>query len=532
MPADRTGPGGPGAPVGGEGTDADMAMPLPVHGETGFTEWLARLTAVLDPGAGWYGVFLRRDAEGLRACVAGTELPPWDVVEALLQDLAALRGPDAADAELPRARALHTRAAAARDRRPGGRPALRGRRAAMERERDRAAAGADRVSVLLGTVAEGSAEAARLAGELAWLRDDHARASARLVELDARLAALGPEPAAVAREAAGPEPAPAVPGPEPLAPGPEPAAVGPGPGVREPEAAVPGPEAAALAGPRLRSRSHAARGAVARKRPRGARYAWLDADAAETTGDTDAPAVPGAGSGHDPGAGYPPAPRPGAYGAGAAVPELPVVAALPRGARFGTVPEPGVRPPEGPEPLPEPDEADVRAVRRTVAALPALRRTGRSGEALVLLCEAARWPAGRLVALAAGLEAAGLAADWGTLLWEAAALPPDRLVALAGALGAAGRAADARGLLRQGVARPAAETAAAVLALAEGGSGAHAWALVDAVVRFRAPEEAARLAGQAPDRLVPLVLAAARAASPDREADLVHALRVAGLAAG
>ncbi|MDG4856820.1 hypothetical protein P8605_01340, partial [Streptomyces sp. T-3] len=121
--------------------------------------------------------------------------------------------------------------------------------------------------------------------------------------------------------------------------------------------------------------------------------------------------------------------------------------------------------------------------------------------------------------------------DWSTLLWEAASLPPDRLVAAADALAAAGRTDDCRGLLRQGVARPAPDIADAVLALDEAGREREAAALLDAYLRVRTPEEAARIAETDPDRLVPRLLTAAHAVSPEHHWDLMHALRVAGLAA-
>ncbi|MFC8462104.1 UL36 very large tegument protein, partial [Streptomyces sp. NPDC057242] len=79
-----------------------------------FTHWLAGLTARLRPDAGWYGVFAARDPEGLRACLVGTELLPWDVVSSLLQDAGeAVGGPLAL-----RGRALYAAVAGARDRLP------------------------------------------------------------------------------------------------------------------------------------------------------------------------------------------------------------------------------------------------------------------------------------------------------------------------------------------------------------------------------------------------------------------------------
>lgn len=61
--------------------------------------YLRGLTQRLDPGAGWYGEFLRRDPDGVRACLDGAAMPPWDLVESLLRDLAGARGAEFAARE-------------------------------------------------------------------------------------------------------------------------------------------------------------------------------------------------------------------------------------------------------------------------------------------------------------------------------------------------------------------------------------------------------------------------------------------------
>ncbi|MFD5145046.1 hypothetical protein [Streptomyces sp. NPDC058401] len=160
-----------------------------------------------------------------------------------------------------------------------------------------------------------------------------------------------------------------------------------------------------------------------------------------------------------------------------------------------------------------------------VEGLVALRGQGRSGEAHVLLCEAAAGPAERLVRLGEELGRAGLAADWATLLWEAASLPPARFAAAAAALGPADRDA----LLRQGAARPAAEIAEAALVLAAAGHAEEADALLAAFVRVRTAEESARLARRDPRWFAPRLLRAAEALSGAHHRDLLHALRVANL---
>ncbi|WP_329377493.1 hypothetical protein OG625_07305 [Streptomyces sp. NBC_01351] len=172
----------------------------------------------------------------------------------------------------------------------------------------------------------------------------------------------------------------------------------------------------------------------------------------------------------------------------------------------------------------------VGDVRGVVGQLLGLRADGRSGEAHALLCEVAGWPAGWLPGVAGELGRAGLAADWATLLWEAASLPPERLAALAAALDEAGREADCDRLLRQGMARPAAEIAEAALALGEAGRDRETGVLLAAFVDVRTAEEAADLARRAPQWFAPRLLRAARALPGTRHRDLVHALRLAGIA--
>ncbi|MFJ5933294.1 UL36 very large tegument protein [Streptomyces sp. NPDC093071] len=464
-----------------------------------FTHWLTGLTTRLRPDAGWYGVFAARDPEGLRACLDGTELLPWDVVSSLLQDA----GEPAGGPFAVRGRALYAAAAGAHDRRPGTAAALAERRELMERERRYAESRArellERLRAVPGPDPE---EAARLERDLAWTHDDRARAVARVTELTARLAGTGewgrgaiPESGAPAGRAPVPAAAPASAAGRAAAP----AAASPAPPALATTSAsgafAPAPPPKAERSPK------AGKAGKAGRRPRGARYAWLE------EGDEERePAVP------------------------APVPVLPAGGAAPRGARFG-----GVAGPEGPGggpaagPAEDPAEA-ARAAANAVYALRRLRARGRSGEAHVLLCEALGGPPARLPALADELHRAGLDADWATLLWEAASLPPDRLAAVAGVLADAGRAADCEQLLRQGVARPVEELAGACAALHAEEHHREAHALLTAFVRVRAPEDAARLAGADPRGLVPQLLDAARAVSGSRERDLLHAFRVAGLA--
>ncbi|MFE6063196.1 UL36 very large tegument protein [Streptomyces sp. NPDC056431] len=413
-----------------------------------FRQWLTELACRIPSGGGWYGVFVERDPDGLRACFDGMEILPWDIVESLLQDAGeAVGGPFAV-----RGGTLYAAATGAHDRRPGGAEALTERRELMERERRYAESRARELGDRLrATPAPGPDDTARLEHDLAWTRDDHARATARVADLTARLARLGE------RSEGGATPGPPAPAPAP-----------------------------------------------AKRRPRGARYAWLDA-AAEDQGPVAAP-----------------------------VPVLPTGGAAPRGARFGGAAQPAEAAAPGAADPAVPSGADPaeagRAAANAVYALQRLRAQGRSGEAHALLCEALNGPPVRLPALAGELHRAGLGADWSILLWEAASLPPGRLAAVAGALADAGRAADCDQLLRQGVARPVEELAGACAALRAEGHHREAHALLTAFVRVRAPEDAARLAAEDPRGLAPQLLEAARAVSASRESDLLHALRVAGLA--
>ncbi|NNJ08296.1 hypothetical protein HHX38_29875, partial [Streptomyces sp. PKU-MA01144] len=153
-----------------------------------FARYLGTVTERLDPESGWCAVFWRRDPDGLTACLRGTEVPPWDVVESLLQDLAA------DDAETAHARRLHAAAAAAHDRRPGGAEALRERLDLMRREQARVAVRGRELMRRLAAVPEHSAAYRDLAHDLSWTNDDHTRATSRCAELATRIAALASPP--------------------------------------------------------------------------------------------------------------------------------------------------------------------------------------------------------------------------------------------------------------------------------------------------------------------------------------------------
>ncbi|MFH8932967.1 hypothetical protein [Streptomyces griseosporeus] len=154
-----------------------------------FARWLDGLLTRLDQGGGWCGVFWQRDPDGMRACLDGREVPPWDVVEALLTDFAGRYGGQAAAAETDRARPLYAAALTAYDARPGARDALADRLDVMLREQRYAAERQADLTHRL-TSATGPEEARALRLDLAWARDDHARAAARCAELRGRIARL------------------------------------------------------------------------------------------------------------------------------------------------------------------------------------------------------------------------------------------------------------------------------------------------------------------------------------------------------
>ncbi|MFE7839625.1 hypothetical protein ACFU53_27305 [Streptomyces sp. NPDC057474] len=526
-----------------------------------FAGYLNKLMTKLDQGGGWCAVFWQRDPDGMRACLDGLEVPPWDVVEALMHDLNTAYGPAAAAQETERARALHSASLAAYDSRPGGREALDDRLDVMLGEQRYAAERTAELNRML-QAATTHEEADSLRLDLAWAHDDQERATARCTELRTRIEDIDRRaPHNPARGAArvlgdtagdvfrvseaegrtaergggrihtdqqrggrtpvnqygggrtpdgpahnGPAHTPAHNGPAhtPAHNGPAHdtrldtyAAAFPDPdesaqATPEPEPQSPDPKPAAPAPTKQRSK----------RRPRGgARFAGaMEAEEAP-------PAVV-------------PKSAPAAGRKGRA----------PRGARYaGVAEQAGVAAPKQPQARQPLDDEARREVTGTVEQLLRLRREGRSGEAHALLVEVAYWPAARFPLLAADMHRAGLGADWATLLWEAGSLPADRLVAVADALTAVGRASDGEQMLRQGVSRPAEEIGEAVLGFVVEGREREARALLDVYVRVRTPEEAARSAEAQPQRLAPLVLAAARRVSEERYREVVHALRVQGL---
>lgn len=524
-----------------------------------FVNYLDGLTARLEQGGGWCGVFWQRDPEGMRACLDGREVPPWDVVESLLQDLAAQYGPGGAGPETERARALHAAALAAYDARPGGRDAIGDRLDVMLREQRYAAERHAELSRLLtSAISRDQAEAIRV--DLAWARDDHERATARCAELRFRLTDLERR-AASARERAIQRDRMEEAGVLHVGDG-----GGGGDGSRAGRfggAGVqrdPFGEGRADRGPAAETAEwHSGAGVPGGPGPGQERPAgpYAAENAARVPDEPDARHTPAPVPPDYPGTGPAPVPkqrkrrRGSARFAGMAeeeaapvvvpptaepvLPTLPAQPAAtarrtPRGARFAGADDEGVA--VAPEPqVQTAGPEDRREVAGSVQALVRLRREGRSGEAHVLLVEAAHWPAVRLPLLAAEMQRAGLGADWATLLWEAASLPAEGLVAAADALTAAGRAEDGEQILRQGVLRPAPEIGQAVLGLTGAGRRREVGALLAAYVRVRTPEEAARSVESDPRTLVPLLLEAARGVSEECRWDLVHALRVAGFTA-
>ncbi|MFD9726336.1 hypothetical protein [Streptomyces sp. NPDC059072] len=188
------------------------------------SDYLRGLTQRLDPGAGWYGEFLHRDPDGMRACLDGRAMAPWDVVESLLADLAVARGAEFAERESAYAARLRAAAVTAWDRLPGGDAELRTLLAASAAQRADSEAALRHLAERLSSTTD-PAEAEALSRELAWTRDDATRATSRQADLTSRLAAVSPP-----GEAAPAPAAPAAPGSPPGSDRPGPAAPGtPGP---------------------------------------------------------------------------------------------------------------------------------------------------------------------------------------------------------------------------------------------------------------------------------------------------------------
>lgn len=447
--------------------------------------FLRALTRVLDAHAGWYEVFAERDPQGLADCLDGREIPPWDVVEALLHDLAALRGPATAHSATERARWLYRAATAAFDARPGSRAVLRERLAAMAAEGDRARR-RQRQLVAAAHAARrqrGDEAAERYAADIAWAWDDWHRASARCAELRARLA-----PAPDAEE------------------GPAPSAAGPA--QNQGQAPTPAPIPARSPAPASSPAPEPAFGPPPTPTP--------DLAEAPATGPASAPS---------PDAGRAPG---GPHGPVGDVPGLADDARTTDPAADPSAAGPSAAQSSAADPAVIGPLAERRVVAGVAARVAWLRRAGSSGEAHAVLCESAGWPATRLPLLAGALAAEGLDADVATLLWEVASLPPPRLAAALAALDAAGRERDCRLLLRQGAARPVAEVAQVAGALGASGCRPLVVALLAALVRTRGGAEAARVVADGRAALLAPLLEAAGTVSARHHRDTVHALRMTG----
>ncbi|MFF2186757.1 hypothetical protein [Streptomyces sp. NPDC058155] len=525
-----------------------------------FARYFRGMTALLDPDGGWYAVFRQRDPEGLRACLDGAEVPPWDVVESLLHDLAASHENRPVDRETARASRLHAASAAAHDRRPGGPDALGERLRLMQHEQATAASRADEVMRRLRLVGQGSPEADQLEYDLAWVRDDYARATARCTELRERLAAVEPSNAQAAhsthatrggsapRSASPAHAAPA--GPEYGSPEARPTAAEGWYRAEEPtvddQSVFGRPDGGRPTAPDEWFRPEPGRTGEAGGGNGGRDSAPAGWGGPDGRRGADDPSDTGSNPAVGPEDSQEMAQVPGqrrkqrkqrgarfAFTEGtdaAAAPLVPPAAtAPPRGARFGGSSGSERTRTDGPDSGLTREQAEARrAALDTVAVLVRLRAAGRSGEAHVALCEAAARPAEQLPFLAAELHRAELGADWASVLWEASSLPPDRLAAAASALAMAGRDADCGVLLRQGVSRPAEDIGHAAVALGDAGRAQEVQALLGAFVRARTPEDAARVAAVDPSRLVPWLLEAARGVSTGHERDLARALRSAG----
>ena len=475
-----------------------------------FAEYLSGVAALVDWDGSWFREFWQRDSEGMRACLEGREVPPWDVVESLLQDLAKVEGAPRARYEATRLRLLYRASVRAYDRTEGVNATLTERLRLLREEQQRSTRHVQDLQKITARAA-GTDDLRAVESDLAWAHDYYARICSRIAELRSRVAALEQVEAESVQ----------------LSPW-DPAAQSASPrtGRTEPPAA---PAAQSAGAPLASSPSDTQPVTTpARKRKRrqrgSARFAGLDIKDEGGVTEAGADLVTRAMA----------APR-GARFSGApttvslvtfAAPALPGGSGAPRGARFAGAADTPIAPV-----APAVDDADRAAVTRTVEMLRRLRAQDHGGQAHAVLAEAAHQPAARFPLLAEQLERAGLAADWATLLWEAAALPPDLVLAAADALSATGRSADGDQLLRLGMGRPAVDIGTAVAELIAKARHREARAVLDIYLRTRATSESARVALADPVRLVPLLLEVALGISAGFHEDLVLSLRVAGVRA-
>lgn len=462
---------------------------------------LTVLTRQLDPDEGWYAVFADRDPSGLRDCLSGREVPPWDVVASLVQDLKRRHGPVAAARAESSLRRLHGAAVAAYDAHMGGEPVLRERLAAASRELETAGA---RLRVLEDAVA-GQVPNAVFGMELAWARDYLARLDSRCAELGARMAALdGSARAAPYAPARTAQDAPA--------------------GTASEASATTASYAPARTAPDVSAAARTPEPTPRKRRVRtgGSRFAGHPGDVE----DADAQPVPIVPPGAPSPDLTPPADAPGKTGSSdgkSGAEDEPV----PRGARFAGAFQPVDTPRS------EPTQREVAEAREAageaVARLLRLRHAERGGEAHAVLSTATGWPAFHLAVLVGELQRNGLDADAGTLLWEAAALPAAEFAAVADALATTGRGTDSARLLRQGVARPLPEIADVALTLHRAGHRAGVREFLAALIRSRTPTEAAQIIYGKSPLLVEALLEAAGALSAQHHRSVADALRGLGL---
>lgn len=370
-----------------------------------FTAELGAVAAALDPRAGWYAAFARRSPGELAGWLAGEALPPWDVADCLLRDLAAVRGREAAARTARSLRERYDAVVRAEDALPGAEAALAGRAAKLQEQQARLEERARRLAAkeVAARRSGREEEAGRLALSRRWLRDDASRVAARLAELSARRDALRP---AAAGEHARPEPWPPR------------------------ESTAPPAAAAALTGP------------PPRRAPRGARFAGLD-----LTGQ------PGGHPGERP-APAPAAPPPrGARFAGAPAPapardatqhsEEDRRAAADATARLRRLRAEG----DGGAAHALLTEAANGPAGRFAALVAALHGAGMPSDAALLLWEAAALPPERLAAAARALTATGRDEDCASLLRQSAARPAPEAGSVAARLSEAGQTDHALALL-------------------------------------------------------------------------------------
>lgn len=522
-------------------------LPLEVRS---LAQFLRTLMASLGAAPDRYSSWALHDPDAMAHYLDGSALPPRDVVDTLIRDLAVHRGVTLAPEAEAQARELHAAAVRTVDNAPGRVEELQAELEAMAGEYERTArreqqlvTGVREQQSRVRSGAMGQADYRReLIGvhdELARTRELRARAQTRYDELADRLAAARRYAEQARRSAPAPAPTPA----------PRPASERPT-GARfagaftEPEPRVPAqsgpadPAAALPTGARFAgAHSTGKRRGLRRGDRKGAPGNGPEGRQGNERGNERGNEPSGSGIGGSQGPeqqqpdyrsehqGAPGRDRdhPGAVGGDGDGQNR-----WDHGTGPGPGPGPGLaadRPPAG--------DAAGDAAGQLADALGRLRHEGHVQQAQDLLWEAATWPPEHFPALLTALSETGQDSDAAMLLWELSSRAPQEVAAYSVWLVKAERDHDWRELLSQASSRPHAAVADTVTALASAGWHEQVSVLLGTVVRTRPPEDvadlAADLSGAGANRCLRELLEDVGDAPRERRLRISAALRLSGL---